>query len=123
MTIFCNHTRNEHFAYLKQAAKSNFAFTKILFRRLHIYKINCFIYVIFIVTCKPNLYVLIDKGGNFACSFYNNYKFSVVQKILYTPWPRNLLKFSRLFTSAASGLGDNFSLGILKNDFAALVYK
>jgi hypothetical protein len=47
--FLCNRTRNEHFAYLKQAAKSNY--TEV----------------------------------NFACSFYNNYKFSVVQKMLCTP--------------------------------------
>jgi hypothetical protein len=56
--------------------------------------------------CKPNLYVFIDSEVNFACSFYNNYKFS-----------RDCL------ASAASRLGDNFSLGTLKNDFAALIYK
>jgi hypothetical protein len=32
-------------------------------------------------------------------------------------------KSSRLSASAASALGDNFSLGTLKNDFAALIYK
>jgi hypothetical protein len=39
--------------------------------------------------------------------------------MLCTPWPQNLLTSSRLFASAASDLGDNFSLGTLKNDFAA----
>jgi hypothetical protein len=43
--------------------------------------------------------------------------------MLCTPWSRNPLTFTRLSVSAASGLGDNFSLGTLKNDFAALIYK
>jgi hypothetical protein len=36
-----------------------------------IYKINGFIYVIYIASCKPNLYVFIDSEVNFACWFYN----------------------------------------------------
>jgi hypothetical protein len=35
----------------------------------------------------------------------------------------NILTSSGLSASAASGLGDNFSLGTLKNDFVALIYK
>jgi hypothetical protein len=73
-------------------------------------------------TCKPILYLHIDSKVNLTCSFYN-YKFSVAQKILCTPWQRNTLTSSKLCASAASGLGDNFSLGTLKNDFAALIYK
>jgi hypothetical protein len=42
--------------------------------------------------------------------------------MLYTPWPRNILTSSRLTASAASRLGDNFSFGTLKNDFAGLIY-
>jgi hypothetical protein len=38
-----------------------------------------------------------------------------------TPSPRKPLISSRLSASAASGLGDSFSLGILKNDFATLI--
>jgi hypothetical protein len=37
-------------------------------------------------------YVFIDSEVNFACSFYNNYKFSVAQKMLCTPWSFNILK-------------------------------
>jgi hypothetical protein len=44
---------------------------------------NHFIHVISLATCKPNLYVFIDSEVNFAYSFYNNYKFSVAQKMLY----------------------------------------
>jgi hypothetical protein len=40
--------------------------------------------------------------------------------MLCTPWLRNPLTISRLFASAASDLGDNFSLGSSKYDFAAL---
>jgi hypothetical protein len=57
---------------------------------------NCFIYVISIAICKPNLYVFIDSEVNFACSFYNKYKFSVAQKVFCTPWSRNSLTPSRL---------------------------
>jgi hypothetical protein len=39
--------------------------------------------------------------------------------MLCTPWPQNLLTSSRLSASAASDLGDNFSLGTLKNDLVA----
>jgi hypothetical protein len=73
------------------------------------------------------MYLFIDSEVNFTCSFCNtyicNYKFSVAQKMLCTPWPRNPLTSPRLAASAASGLSDNFSLGKLKNDFAALTYK
>jgi hypothetical protein len=84
----------------------------------------CFIYVISVATCKPNLnlYVFIDSEVNFTCSNHNNYKFSVAQKCCVHV-PRNPLTSSRLSASAASGLGDNFSLGTLKNDFEALIYK
>jgi hypothetical protein len=57
---------------------------------------NCMVYVFFIATCEPNLYLFIDSDVNFACSFYNNYKFLVAQNILCTPWPRNPLTSSRL---------------------------
>jgi hypothetical protein len=70
---------------------------------------NCFTYVISIATCKPNLFIFIDSEVNFTRSFYYNYKFSVAQKMLCTP-----VTSSRLSASAASGLGDNFSLGTLK---------
>jgi hypothetical protein len=39
-----------------------------------------------------------------------------------TPWPRNPLTSSRLSCLDRKRLGDNFSLGTLKNDFAALIY-
>jgi hypothetical protein len=65
-----------------------------------IYKMNCFIYVISIATCNPKLfiitYVFIDSEVNFICSIYNNYKFSVAQKMLCTP-----VTSSRLSASAA----------------------
>jgi hypothetical protein len=70
-----------------------------------IYKINCFIYVISMATCKPNLYVFIDSEVNFTCSFYNNYKFSVAQKM----WPQNSLTSLRM--------------SCLKNDFPVFIYK
>jgi hypothetical protein len=64
------------------------------------------------------MYLFIDSEVNFTCSLCNtyicNYKFSVAQKMLCTPWPRNPLTSSRLSASAASGLGDNFSLGKLR---------
>jgi hypothetical protein len=44
-------------------------------------------------------------------------------EMLCTPCPRNPLTSVRLSASAASGLDDNFSLGTLKNNFAALIYK
>jgi hypothetical protein len=50
-----------------------------------IYKMNCMVYFFFIATCEPNLYLFIDSDVNFACSFYNNYKFLVAQNILCTP--------------------------------------
>jgi hypothetical protein len=80
---------------------------------------NCMVYVFFIATCEPNLYLFIDNDVNFACVFYNNYKFLVAENILCTPWPRNPLTSSRLSASAASGLADNFALRTLKNDFVA----
>jgi hypothetical protein len=40
-----------------------------------IYKMNCFIYVISIATCKPNLYVSINSELKFSRACYNNYKF------------------------------------------------
>jgi hypothetical protein len=46
-------------------------------------------------TCKPTLYLHIDSKVNLTCSFYN-YKFSVAQKILCTPWQRNPLTSSKL---------------------------
>jgi hypothetical protein len=48
----------------------------------------------------------IDSEVNFACSFYNNYKFSVAQKIWCTPLPRNPLIFLRLsdWPQAASSI-------------------
>jgi hypothetical protein len=67
------------------------------------------------------MYIFIDSEVNFTCSFYDNYKFSVAQKMLCTPWPRNPLTSSILSASAVSGLGDNFSLGTLKNNFAAFI--
>jgi hypothetical protein len=54
---------------------------------------NHFIYVISLATCKRNLYVFIDSEVNFACSFYNNYKFSVAQKMLYR---REILEYPRI---------------------------
>jgi hypothetical protein len=89
---------------------------------LHIYKMNSFIYVISTATVsRIYMYLLTVKYLNFTCSFYNHCKFSVVQKMLCTPWPQNLVTSSRLSASAASGLGDNFSLDTLKKDFAVLI--
>jgi hypothetical protein len=66
--------------------------------------------------CKPTLYVFIDSERNFTHSFYD-YKFLVANKMLCTILSRNPLTSSKLFASAGSGLGDNFSLSPLKNDF------
>jgi hypothetical protein len=69
------------------------------------------------------IYVFIDSEVNFTSSFYNNYNFSVAQKMLST-WAAKSFEHSRdCPVLAASGLGDNFSFGTLKNDFAALIYK
>jgi hypothetical protein len=55
---------------------------------------NCFIYVISIATNKPNLNLFIDtEVPKFFLLFYNNYKFSVAQKMLCTPSPQDLLTY------------------------------
>jgi hypothetical protein len=65
ISFLCNRTQNEHFADLKQSAKSIFAAVKEML----------------------------------AAKFFNSLEI------------------------VASTLGDNFSLGTLKNDFAAWIYK
>jgi hypothetical protein len=75
---------------------------------------NCFIYVISVATCKPNLYVFIDSEVNFRCLFYNNVVYTLAAKSF------NILEIVCL---GHKRLGDNFSLGALKKDLAALIYK
>jgi hypothetical protein len=55
-----------------------------------------FFNVISIATCKPNSYLFIDSEVSLTCSFYNNYKFSIAQKMLCTPGSQIPLTSSRL---------------------------
>jgi hypothetical protein len=90
------------------------------------YKMNYFIYVISIATCKPNLCVhmyLLRAKQILLVHFIIIRTFRVAQKMLCTPWLRNPLTSSKLSCPAVTGLGDNFSFDTLKNDFAALIYK
>jgi hypothetical protein len=72
---------------------------------------NCFIYVISVVTCKPNLYVFIDSEVHFPCSFYNNVvytlaakSFNILEIVLPRPQAPKRQFFSRCVKERFRGL-------------------